>query len=276
VVNPLTQPYRPTFTRRQQVILCLAIGFFVFLFNFLIKPLGFSQFKPFQQIILSLSFGVITSFVLMIFKFLLEPLVINERWTLGKNIMWEIFMISTIGVAAYFYIKIIFHLHFQIINLLISTGYAILVGIIISTVKYYIVYNRMYKSALKEADIPEEDIFREDEIIIRAGNPKNQIKLDPKKIIYLCSNDNYVTIVTIKGESSNKITIRGTLTEAESDLRKTNRFLRCHKCFIVNTGYIDRVKGPNQNMTIILSPDATEIPVSRKKAGLVIEKVKRG
>lgn len=275
MVNLLRQPYRSTYTRRQNLILCLAIGFFIFLFNFLIKPLGFSQYKPFLQIILSLSFGVITSFVLLIFKFLLEPLVINDRWTLGKNILWEIFMVSTMGVAAYFYIKIIFHLHFQIRNLILGIGYAILVGIIISTVKYLIVYNRMYRGALEKADIPDEDIFREDEVFIRAGNPKNQIKLDPKKILYLCSNDNYVTIVIIKGESLNKITIRGTLSAAESDLRKTSRFLRCHKCYIVNTSYIDRVTGPNQNMKIILLPSGTEIPVSRKKAGLVIEKVTR-
>ncbi|MCX6253875.1 MAG: LytTR family DNA-binding domain-containing protein, partial [Bacteroidia bacterium] len=160
--------------------------------------------------------------------------------------------------------------------LLFSVWTAILVGSIPVTISYIVTFNKIYKTALKEAAIPPEEILWESEVIIRAGNPKNEFKFNPKNIVYLCSNDNYVTIVTIKGDAQNKTTIRGTLKSAETELRKNSRFLRCHKCYIVNLDFVDRVTGHNQNMKIRLLPGLTEIPVSRSKADLVNKKTKKG
>jgi DNA-binding LytR/AlgR family response regulator len=94
---------------------------------------------------------------------------------------------------------------------------------------------------------------------------------NPKNIIYLCSSDNYVTIATVKGDVQKKTTIKGTLKSAESELRKNSRFLRCHKCYIVNLDFVEKVSGNNQNMIIKLSPSGTEIPVSRSKADSIQE-----
>jgi DNA-binding LytR/AlgR family response regulator len=134
------------------------------------------------------------------------------------------------------------------------------------------VYNRMYKNALKEADIPEEKIFWEEEVIITAGNDKNHLRINPKSIIYLCSNDNYVTIATMKDNGINKVTIRGTLKSAEYELRKNTRFIRCHKCYIVNMDFVDKVAGHSQNMKIKLLHTDDVIPVSRSKAPLLAGK----
>ena len=83
---------------------------------------------------------------------------------------------------------------------------AILVGIIPVTISYIISFNRIYRTALKDAAITPEEVLWESEVIIRGGNPKNEYKINPKSIVYLCSNDNYVTIVTIKGDNSNQDT----------------------------------------------------------------------
>ena len=151
---------------------------------------------------------------------------------------------------------------------------AILVGSIPVTVSYIIRINRIYKSALEKAAITPEEILWENEVIIRAGNPKNEFRCNPKIIIYLCSNDNYVTIVTVKGDVQNKTTIRGTLKSAETELRKNSRFLRCHKCYIVNLDFVEKVTGHNQNMIIRLKPSGNEIPVSRLKADSIQKKIK--
>jgi DNA-binding LytR/AlgR family response regulator len=135
-------------------------------------------------------------------------------------------------------------------------------------------FNKRYRTALREAAISDEIIYWEDEVTLRAGNPKNELRLNPKNIVYLCSNDNYVTIVSIKGDSQNKTTIRGTLKAAEWELRKNSRFLRCHKGYIVNLDFIERVSGHNQNMKIRLLPNGTEIPVSRSRADQICKKIK--
>jgi hypothetical protein len=212
--------------------------------------------------------------MLFIFKYLLEPVVTKYNWTLGKNFIWDLLIASCIGVANYFYISIIFPHIFIFKYLLLSIWTAILVGSIPVTISYIVTFNRIYKNALKEAAIPSEDIFPESEVIIRAGNPKNEFRFNPKNIVYLCSNDNYVTIVTIKGGTLTKNHLRGTLKAAESELKNNSRFFRCHKCYIVNNEYVENIYGNAQNMKIKLGPMGLEIPVSRARASSVLKKIK--
>jgi LytTr DNA-binding domain len=270
--NPFKKPYGRVETSREKLVFILVFGLFIFLFLFLFKPFGLAQLKAEWQLYVSLGFGFVTTFMLSIFKYLLEPLVIKKNWTFGKNILWGLLIASSIGVANYFYVSIIFPQIFIFKYFLFAIWTAILVGIIPVSIAYIVSFNRIYKTALREAAIPPEDVLWESEVIIRGGNPKNEYKFNPKSIVYLSSNDNYITIVTIKGESLIRTHLRGTLKAAESELRKNTSFFRCHKCYIVNSEYADHVTGNVQNMKIKLKPQGLEIPVSRSKATVAIRK----
>jgi hypothetical protein len=269
----LRRPYGGSETNRNKLISILVFGLFIFLFLYLFKPFGMTGMKPMMQLLSSFGFGLITTFVLVIFKFLIEPLVIKGNWTIGKNILWDIIIASSIGSANYFYICILFDMDFQVRYLLFSIWAAILVGSIPVTITYFIAFNRRYKTVLREASIPDEVIYWEDEVTITAGNPRNDFKCNPKVIAYLCSNDNYVTIVTIRDNVQTKTTIRGTLKSAEEELRKNSRFIRCHKCYLVNLDYVEKVSGSNQNMKLILSASGAEIPVARSRADEVASRM---
>ncbi len=274
MANPFKKPYKEVETSKDKVVAIFVFGLFIFLFLFVFKPFGISQIKPGLQVFVTLGFGLVTTFMLFIFKYLLEPVVTRRNWTFGKSILWVLVIASSIGVANYIYITIIFQQIFVFKFLILSIWTAILVGSIPVTISYIVNFNRIYKTALKEAAISAEDVLWESEIIIRAGNQKNEFKVNPKNIVYLCSNDNYVTIVTIKGETLSRKHLRGTLKAAESELKNNSRFFRCHKCYIVNTEYVDHVMGNAQNMKIKLSSQGLEIPVSRAKASYVLKKIK--
>jgi hypothetical protein len=269
MLNLLKQPYRETGTQKSKIYMITGFGLFIFLFLFLFKPFGLTGLKPTQQLFMTMGFGAVTSVMLVVFKFLLEPFFVNKKWTLGNHIIWDLIIASSIGVANYFYIFLIFDEPFSIKYLFYSIWIAILVGIIPVTVSYIITYNMQYREALKEADIPVEKIFWDDEVRLTAGNEKNEMKVNPREILYICSNDNYVTIVTLKGDSPGKTTIRGTLMAAEEELKGNTRFLRCHKCFIINLDYVEKVTGNSQNMKVRLRHTDEMIPVSRAKAGLL-------
>lgn len=275
MLNPFKKPFKEVEAPGDKLVSILVFGLFIFLFLFLFKPFGLAQLKPLQLLLITLGFGLVTTFLLFVFKYLFEPVVSKSNWTLGKSILWDILIASCIGAANYIYICIIFPQIFLIKYLLYFVWTAILVGSIPVTVSYIVSFNKIYKTALKEAAITPEEVLWENEVLIRAGNPKNEFRLNPKSIVYLCSNDNYVTIVTIKGDAQNKTTIRGTLKSAESELRKNSRFFRCHKCYIVNLDFVERVIGHNQNMIIRLLPSGIEIPVSRSKADLVTKRTKK-
>jgi hypothetical protein len=264
--NPFRTPFRRFENSRDRLISILIFGLFIFLFLYIFKPFGMSALKESQQFFVSLGFGLVTTFMLFIFKYLLEPIVIGNNWTLGKDLLWDFCIASSIGVANYFYICAIFHQVLVFKYLLYAVWTAIIVGIIPVTISYIVTYNKIYRNALREAAIPPEKLFSEEEINLCAGNPKNELRVKPGDIVYLCSNDNYVTVVTMKGDSQSKTTIRGTLKAAESELSKFGRFFRCHKCYIINLNFAGTVKGHNQNMTIRLLPSGQEIPVSRSRA----------
>jgi hypothetical protein len=270
--NPFRKPYSLVETTKEKLVFILVFGLFIFLFLFLFKPFGLAQLKSSYQFFVSLGFGLVTMFMLSIFKFLLEPLVVKKNWTLGKSMLWGLLIASSIGVANYFYIQIIFSQVFIFKYFLFTIWAAILVGIIPVTIGYFVSFNRLYLAALKDASIPLDDIYWESEVIIRGGNPKNEFKFNPKNIVYLCSNDNYITVFTIKGETLSRTHLRGTLKAAESELRKNTSFFRCHKCYIVNSEYADRIFGNNQNMRIKLKTQGLEIPVSRSKAASVLSR----
>ena len=275
MVDFFARPYKQTGKRKTVFLSIVVFGFFIFLFLYLFKPFGLYELKPLQQLFITMGFGLITFTVLCIFKFLIEPVVISELWTFGKNILWDVLIASAIGTANYLYMMAIFHYKFSLIYLLYSVWTAILVGSIPVTIIYFIKYNRLYRNALKEADIPEEKLIWDEEIKITAGYPKNEFSVNPKYIAYLCSNDNYVTIVTIKDGVRSKTTLRGTLKEAETELRRNSRFIRCHKCYIVNLDYAEKITGNFQSMKIHLSIPEIEIPVARSKAGFVTGRIKK-
>jgi hypothetical protein len=275
MINPFKIPFRRFEASKDRLVTILVFGLFIFLFLFVFKPFGMSSLEDNQQFFVSLGFGLVTTFMLFIFKYLLEPVVTRSNWTLGKNLIWDFCIASSIGVANYFYICAIFHQVLVFKYMLYAIWAAIMVGIIPVTISYIVTFNRMYRNALKEAAIPPERLFREDKIILRAGNPKNEMTLNPEHIVYLCSNDNYVTVVISNGDEQTKTTIRGTLKSAESELSKSGRFFRCHKCYIINLDFAGSIKGNNQNMTIKLLPSGPEIPVSRSRAEMLQKIIKK-
>ena len=272
--NPFRKPYNKIETAREKTVFILVFGMFIFLFLFLFKPFGMAQLKTDWQLLVSFGFGLVTIFILSIFKFLIEPLLIKKNWTFGKEILWGLLIASSIGAANYFYVSLIFPQIFIFRYFLFAIWTAILVGIIPVTIGYIVSFNRIYRTALINAAIQPEEVLWESEVILRAGNPKNEYRVNPKNILYLSSNDNYVTIVTINGESLSKTHLRGTLKTAEMELSKNKSFFRCHKCFIINSQYADHVTGNIQNMKIKLKYQGIEIPVSRSKAAEAIRKFK--
>lgn len=270
--NPFKKPYTVIETKKEKILFILVFGAFIFLFLFLFAPFGLSQLDTKSQFFISLGFGLVTIFMLCIFKFLIEPAVHFCSRTIGGNIIWGLLIASSIGAANYFYMSLIFQRDFVFKYFLLSLWTAILVGIIPATISYILSFNKIYKTALLENAISPDEVLWESEVIIRGGNPRNEFKINPKSIVYLSSNDNYITIVTIKDDTLNKTHLRGTLKAAESELKNNSSFFRCHKCFIVNSEFADHVTGNNQNLKIKLKTQGLEIPVSRSRAAEAVRK----
>src|SRR5512133_3075189 len=106
--NPFRKPYSFSESPKEKIAFILVFGTFIFLFLFLFKPFGMAQLENRLQFFVSLGFGLVTIFVLFIFKFLIEPIVLKRNITFGGSVLWGLVIASSIGVANYFYVSIIF------------------------------------------------------------------------------------------------------------------------------------------------------------------------
>jgi two-component system, LytTR family, response regulator len=88
------------------------------------------------------------------------------------------------------------------------------------------------------------------------------VKIERENLLYLQANDNYV----ILREKEKKTMARMTLQEA-MDLLNSEKFLRVHRSYVVNTNRIDRV----ETHRVIIG--SHEIPVSSKHRNKVLERL---
>jgi hypothetical protein len=264
--NPVGKSYFFHENAKEKLLFNFLFGLFIFLFLFLFKPFGLADLAVKTQLFVSLGFGAVTFFVLFIFKFLIEPIVIRREMSFFKSILWDLVIACSIGAANYFYVNLVFQQIFMFRYFLLAVWTAILVGILPVSIIHIVSYNRKMKAALLNSTNGNTQFSWEPEVLITGGNPRNELKMNPKNIVYLCSNDNYVTIVTAAGDTVSKQHIRGTLKAVEEELKKNTSFFRCHKCYIVNSEYIDHLSGNVQNMKFRLKIQGFEIPVSRQKA----------
>jgi len=276
------QPYKERSSRKWKWSLVLFIGLFIFIFLYVFKPSPYIyEQEPLYQFLVSLGFGMIVSLLMFIFKFLIEPIVVSDKWTLGRSILWGLFISCCIGVASFFYVVILFENKFSFQYLSIYIKYffysiftAVLIGSIPISIRHLANYMRIYKKALKKAGLLDEsDTIWEDEVTIKAGKRTNNFKYNPRKIVYISSDDNYISVFFTDGESLKKILIRGTLKGVEFDLKRNTQFTRCHKSFIINMTFFKGTIGNMQNMKLRSDQLNLEIPVSRSKSRLISERV---
>src|SRR5665647_2511206 len=128
--NPFKKPYTVVKTPRGKIVFILVFGSFIFLFLFLFKPFGMAQLETRSLFFVSLGFGLVTIFMLFIFKFLIEPVVLKRNRTFGGSILWGLVIASSIGAANYFYVSIMFPHVFVFKYFFLAIWTAILVGII--------------------------------------------------------------------------------------------------------------------------------------------------
>jgi hypothetical protein len=276
MTNFFTQPYKPVERPKDKFLSILVFGGFIFLFLFIFSPFGLNRIESIAaRLLLSAGFGVVTIFMLLVFKYLVDPLIVRRNWTLAKNLLYDFFVAACIGVANYFYITLIFRQEFVFLHMLISMWTAVMVGILPVTISYFITFNAVYRKALKDADIPPPVLFPDEEFTLTAGYQRNNIRLRSGDLVYICSNDNYVTIVTSRGGTIEKQTIRGTLKAVEKELAGKGSFLKCHKCYIVNTAFAEGLTGNSRNLSIRLKLPDMHIPVARSHSAVVISSLKK-
>lgn len=121
-----------------------------------------------------------------------------------------------------------------------------------------------YFQYLKEKDVGMKSIVPGDHLIkIRDENDILQLAIDPGKLLFIQSTDNYVSVFYLKDDKVKKELVRTSLKKLEDDLQGTP-VVRCHRSYMVNLNKISVTKKTNKGMMLELKDyDEGNITVSK-------------
>ncbi len=240
-----------------------------------------------------MGFGVVT-FVITAIHFPLWPtlfprLFTEEKWTVGREILFITANVLLIAVANRFYLESLLQAEgksgFSWIGMILVT---FLVGIFPITGLVLVSYiRRLKKYSQAAAELPALSSNPDDSrrpkiapekvassvITLVAENEKDKLIISPGDLLFIESSDNYCTVFYWKNGELVKPLLRSSLGRLEKQIGLTH-IVRCHRSYVVNLNRVERVTGNAQGYKLHLSGGQFQIPVARQYNETLIAELK--
>jgi hypothetical protein len=266
-LNKLHEPY-PRILNEWKT--SLVVSLFIWLFLLVFQPFGLNYVIEDHGHMILAGYGMVTFLMLIINNYLPQQVFPGffdeDKWTAWKQILWMSWVVLCISAGNYFY-SVLFSIsplsgfYGFFVFVLFTFSIAIIPIVVVTLVSRSIFLQRNLRSS------SEINAFINNNAIIN-----NQIRQDVsildfsvqvKNLVYIESVGNYVSIWYLK--DSEKISyelVRNTIKNIESALDNTMLF-KCHRAFIVNLSFVERVKGNSQGYRLVVRHVEKEIPVAR-------------
>jgi len=272
----LAQPYPREQRDPQHWLLTSAgAGLFVTVFLLVFQPFGTAQWEDPKKPYILAGYGLVTFACLtavgLVFPKWFRSVFDEIRWTVGREIIWVLFVIVFIALGNILYSQWILGEGFG--HVLIWLGFTAAVGVIPATVITLLNYTRLLrKYATTDLRVKELDVVVSNplaEITFIAENEKDRLTLPADSLLFIESADNYSEIVFLQNEKIRKTLLRGSLSRFEEQIHHPN-VVRCHRSYIVNLQQVERISGNAQGYRLQLKRYPLPIPVARRYGELVV------
>lgn len=233
------------------------------------QPFGlYAWDHPYKWLVLS-GFGVIyaivTGFYYLFFQVLFPRLLNTAAWTVGKEILISLIIFVSAGVVNWGYA--LSTIPFSALSL---TSYArvqsktFVFGFLPVLLLASLIEARYLRRSRPRAGIGNESVVQKPDPS-SAVHPimLNGYQFEADELLFIASDQNYVSIHYIRNGKNARKHCRITLKEVELLLDKHTRIVRCHKSYIVNTEKVVKSHGNSENFTLVLIGCLEKIPVSR-------------
>ena len=252
-------------------------GICVFVFLYVFKPFSLASFGD-HVLQYTSAIGVFTflgSFLMLFIPPLLLPDYFNEdKWTVGKNILFLLLATLFVG-SLLWYCSTIYKdgKELPIVSLPLFLMYTFLVGAIPIFFSVYLNERNLRRNRrqkikeikkFKEKRILENKKSLKTEIIIYSDNQKEKIVFNINDLVYVTSQGNYASFfLKLEDNKLKENILRVTLSKIEQELEPYTKVIRCHKSYIVNTNFMTDISGNARGYLLISNLLSIEIPVSR-------------
>ena len=262
-------PFNDDLKYNSKLIFFISIGVLGFLYLF--QPLDVSLMDDNEKLYVVLGLAAITflslSLNLLILPSLFPAIFIKRVWTIKKEILWNLWILTTITVGYYIYYKLlgIFTVDFKMVLGLIVIAIIPITGLIIVN------RNRKLRSNLKLAErinkkLEENKSIDNKLVHFQSEYAKDNLSIKVNLLVLIRAANNYIEVFWKEGEKIRNQMIRTSLKNAEELLEEYDFIFKCHRSFMVNTHYIDRIEGNVQGYKIHFEKIDFPVPVSKKFA----------
>ncbi len=270
-------PFNDDLKRNAKIIFFISISIFAFLLLF--QPLDISLLENKEKIYLIVGFSVITflslSLNLLVLPSLLPRIFLRREWIVWKEIIWNLWILFTIAIGYFLSYKILGILEFEFYMMV----KLILIAIFPLTLLIVFNQNRLLRLHLMIAHelnekLKENKSVQDQLVHFDSEYQKDKLSMKARLLLLIRSADNYIEIFWKDGDTIKSRMVRSTMVKAYDLLSEYSYVFKCHRSFIVNVNFIDRVEGNSQGYKLFFENIDFEVPVSKAAVDELKEKVK--
>jgi LytTr DNA-binding domain len=262
-------PFNDDYKRNTKIIFFISIGVFAFLLLF--QPFDINLLTTKEKYYLIIGFVIITFLSLSLNLLFIPSMFPNKfssaEWKIKNEILWNIWILFTILVGYFFYFKSLGLMKFDfyvVIKLILTAIIPISILIIANQ-------NRMLRLHLKFADelnkkLQENKIVLDKIVQFNSDYQKDSLAVKVSLLLLVRSANNYIEVFWKEDEVAKNQMVRCTIAYAEELLKEHKFIFKCHRSYIVNISYIERIEGNSQGYKLFIRNVNFPIPVAKNFA----------
>ncbi len=260
-------PFNDDLKHNAKLIFFISVGTLVFLFLFEPFDIGSLAFK--EKIYLIIGLCIITfislSLNLIVLPSIIPKLFVPAKWNVKKEILWNLWILFTIssGNLLFYHFTGIFEFDIELVFTII------LYGVIPISVLITINQGRLLRSNLKSAielnkKLQEKRSLKEKMVFFESDYQKDNLSIKVNSLIFVRSAKNYIEVFWLEDDKVKKQMVRSSLSKAEEILEDYKFIYKCHRSYLININYIEKIEGSYQGYQLYLKKTESPIPVSQK------------
>jgi hypothetical protein len=214
---------------------------------------------------------------------LLPPVFREEKWTVGKEIIFFIWLVGCVGIANLLVDHWLEGGGFSWASFGNTMFNTVAVGLIPVTLTVLVKQQKLLRRYAGEARRIEETVFAagagktiiagNDVIGLGGETGSEKLQLAVNSLLYINAADNYVKIYHTGAAGVQSSLLRSSLKNMEMQLEAYPQFCRCHRAWLVNLQKVVHISGNAQGYRLHLAETEDTVPVSRNLNTLIAEKL---
>jgi len=262
-------PFNDDLKHNTKIIFFISLGVFVFLFLF--QPLQIDALATREKYFLVIGLGIVTflslSLNLLILPSLFPRILKGTSWNVKKEIFWDLWILFTVSVGYFLYYKALGIMEFGF-NMIITL---ILIAIVPTSVLIVLNRHRLLRSHLRlanELNIKLKEYKSSPDKLVHfvSDYQKDNLSIKASLIVFVRSANNYIEVFWKEDQEVKSQMVRCSLIKAEEVLKDEKFIFKCHRSYMANINYIDKIEGSSQGYRLYFEKIDFPIPVSKNYA----------